>query len=142
MNVCFVIADRIHRHRARRGQPHQEMRRHDDQAYWTWQYASSPDYFAHFFDLRARLPGADVIDIRVAQQLNELILVRSLLVLHHELEFDLAGRLLAQQPRRFLRGVESGLGISQGGRSPLEYLLKVILARVHLGRADIKRHRV
>jgi SAM-dependent methyltransferase len=35
----------------------------DDGAYWTWQYESSREYFAKFFDLEDRLRGATVVDI-------------------------------------------------------------------------------
>ncbi len=63
MNVCFHIADRIHRRRARRGIRNGHARGQDAGTYWRWQYDSSRDYFRHFFDLQDRLQGAEVIDI-------------------------------------------------------------------------------
>lgn len=63
MNLCFRIADRIHRRRARSAATRSRARVDDARAYWTWQYESSEAYFAHFFDLHDSLRGADVVDI-------------------------------------------------------------------------------
>lgn len=63
MNLCFLISDRIHRRRARRGVSQANARQKDDRAYWHWQYTTSASYFDKFFDLQTRLIGAQVIDI-------------------------------------------------------------------------------
>jgi SAM-dependent methyltransferase len=63
MNLCYLVADRVHRYRARDAPPQIDMRRTDDGAYWGWQQQTSPDYFAKFFDLESRLDNATVIDI-------------------------------------------------------------------------------
>jgi len=63
MNLCYLIADQIHRLRALREPEQGHARQKDDGAYWRWQYESSRDYFAKFFDLEGRLGDAEVIDI-------------------------------------------------------------------------------
>ncbi len=63
MNICYVIADLIHRFRGLRRNTKTEARENDRSAYWIWQFETSPAYFAKFFDLENRLVGADVIDI-------------------------------------------------------------------------------
>lgn len=63
MNLCYVIADGIHRRRARRSPISIAPKNKDDGAYWTWQQQSSRQYFEKFFDLETRLRDANVIDI-------------------------------------------------------------------------------
>ncbi|MCC7339207.1 MAG: class I SAM-dependent methyltransferase [Pirellulaceae bacterium] len=63
MNLCYLIANRVHlkRHRNPASNPLQRRSSHD--AYWQWQCETSPKYFDKFFDLREKLPDARVIDI-------------------------------------------------------------------------------
>ena len=63
MNLCYLMADGIHRRRARRSPTSIAPRNKDDGAYWAWQQQSSRQYFEKFFDLETRLRDADVIDI-------------------------------------------------------------------------------
>ena len=63
MNLCYLIADQIHRLRARRGSSKHDARVTESSEYWTWQYRTSHDYFTKFFDLTTRLCDADVVDI-------------------------------------------------------------------------------
>lgn len=63
MNLCFVLANRIHRRRARRASQSVDPRRNDQGAYWKWQQQSSAEYFQKFFDIESRIRDADVIDI-------------------------------------------------------------------------------
>lgn len=62
MNLCYLIADQIHRYRMRCN-PNVETRVTTSDDYWKWQYTSSEKYFAKFFDLNDHLEGADVIDV-------------------------------------------------------------------------------
>lgn len=63
MNVCFTIADFIHRFRQRHKQGKSSLRANSMEDYWKWQFDTSPAYFAKFFDLTAKLTNATVIDI-------------------------------------------------------------------------------
>lgn len=63
MNVCFLLADWIHRYRLAKGSGAAAKRRQSLDDYWQWQYDTSAEYFDKFFDLVARLPNARVVDI-------------------------------------------------------------------------------
>ncbi len=63
MNLCYAIADRIHRYREQHAKCQNQIRRSDHDCYWKWQYDTSPAYFDKFFDLSIKLPQARVIDV-------------------------------------------------------------------------------
>ncbi len=63
MNLCYLIANQIHLKRSKHPACKPLQRRDSHDAYWGWQCETSPKYFDKFFDLRAKLKGARVIDI-------------------------------------------------------------------------------
>ncbi len=63
MNVCYTIADSIHRFRQRRKHGDKALRTNSLEDYWKWQFQTSPAYFAKFYDLTAKLQNATVIGI-------------------------------------------------------------------------------
>lgn len=63
MNLCYLIANRVHLNRLNNPARKPLQRRSSHDAYWQWQCDTSPKYFDKFFDLREKLRDARVIDI-------------------------------------------------------------------------------
>ncbi|MEZ6075660.1 MAG: class I SAM-dependent methyltransferase [Pirellulaceae bacterium] len=63
MNLCYLIANQVHRKRLKNAVPKPLQRRSMHDTYWQWQCETSPMYFDKFFDLSAKLRDARVVDI-------------------------------------------------------------------------------
>lgn len=63
MNLCYEIARHLYRLRLKNKPAVQENRRDSRLAYWRWQFESSKNHFASFFDLDDKISGKRVLDI-------------------------------------------------------------------------------
>lgn len=63
MNLCYEIAVRLYRGKARKKKNIADSRSDDPEQYWQWQFDSSAEYFLKFGDLIERIPDKRVLDI-------------------------------------------------------------------------------